>query len=310
MEKALFNDFREHEDMISVDEIEMVIFNKTAKGMKSEMTKTKAGKIIKILKGTVKSPMICSNEHLDESMNLSDSAGIAAVKVGCSQMNKNFLLEDFAQDKSIFTRPLSKECCLSARMDDCLLVGLGMLSIVKLETLNQKTIARRKLGRPRTTSPIHTFLKKIEKEMNRENLLENYLKEGHGKNFYQMFAHQIIRESDGIEHLAIIRVFRKDANNNVLGAIAYHPGYEIETLGSNEMENHEEFVASKDLAHDIIISYDNSNFKQFIANRNNGIGKECRESTETISYPHHCKCRVKAKIKIVKKNNVSKGRKF
>ena len=121
MEKALFNDFWENENKISTNEIEIVIFNRTVKGVKSEMTKTKTDKIIKTLRGNVKSLMACSNKHLDDLMNLTDSVGIVVVKVGCSPVNKNFLLDGFVKEKSIFTRSLSKDHFLSACMDDCLL---------------------------------------------------------------------------------------------------------------------------------------------------------------------------------------------
>ena len=89
-----------------------------------------------------------------------------------------------------------------------------MLNIVKLETLNQKIIARRKPGRPRTTSSTHSFLKNTKDDPNREKLLENYLNEGRGKNYCQLFAHQVTREPDGVEHLAVVRAFRKDNDND------------------------------------------------------------------------------------------------
>ena len=199
---------------------------------------------------------------------------------------------------------------MSACTDDCSLVGLDLLNIVKLETLNQKIVARRAPGRPRATSSIHQFLKRMKNDENREKLLENFLKQGHGKNFYQIFAHQIIRESEGAEYLAVIRAFQKDAKNNITGAIVYYPYCEITNENSSEIENHEDIIETKDLACDILISHDNSNFKPFVANRNDDIGKEFRGNEEGAFYPHYCKCRVKAKVETVKKNSENKGKKF
>ena len=138
MEKDSFHNFWEHEEKTSTADIQMMFFNKTEQGMKTEMTNAKCNKTTNILKGKIKTPIVCNDKHLNGMIELSDSAGIVAAKVGCSSENKNFLLDGFVKEKHICTRSLTKEYYLSACMDDCLLVGLDLLNIVKLETLNQK----------------------------------------------------------------------------------------------------------------------------------------------------------------------------
>ena len=97
------------------------------------MTKTKVSEIMNMLRGNVKTPVVHSENRMDSLIGLPDSTGIAAMKVGCSPENKNFLLDGFVKEKDIFASSLTKECCLSARMGDCLLVGFYLLNLVKLE---------------------------------------------------------------------------------------------------------------------------------------------------------------------------------
>ena len=146
--------------------------------------------------------------------------------------------------------------------------------------------------------------------MNREKLLEDFLNEGCGKNYDQMLVRQVMRESEDVEHLAVIRAFRKDLTGNAVGATVCCPCCEIKNLGTSETENYEELIASKGLAHDVAASDDDSNFKPLIPNGSNEIGKERRESAEVVNCPHCCKCRVKAKVGTAKKVSASKGRKF
>ena len=114
-----------------------------------------------------------------------------------------------------------------------------------------------------------------------------------------MFSYQVIRESDDCEYLAVIRAFKKNKNNNVIGAVVYHPHCEIKSNYSNEVENYEEFIPLKDLVHDILISNDNNNFVPFISNRNDFVGRKCRESDEENEQPAHCFCKLKAKKRAV-----------
>ena len=69
----------------------------------------------------------------------------------------------------------------------------------------------------------------------------------------------MIRESEGVGHLAVIREFQKDPKKCVTGSIFFHPCYEIENERNSETQNNEELIRTKDLTHDILISDENSN---------------------------------------------------
>ena len=109
MEKALLKDFWENENNVSTGEIEVVIFDKTAKGVAPEVASAKTNEAAKAWKGTAQSPGARSSKCLDGLMSLPDSVGVAVVKIGRSQESENFLLGGFVEDESIFSRSLSKE---------------------------------------------------------------------------------------------------------------------------------------------------------------------------------------------------------
>ena len=168
MEKALFHGFWEHEEKVSVKDINVVIFNNSVYGMKTEMTEKKADQIISMLNGDINIPQTCTDNFIKKMINLSDSFGIVAFKLGCSPINKNFLLDGFVKDKCVFSRSLTKEYFLSACIDNNMLVGAHFLKVVNLHQMNHKIITRRKPGRPQTTSSIHRYLNKVmleEKEL-------------------------------------------------------------------------------------------------------------------------------------------------
>ena len=173
---------------MSSEIIEIVAFNKSLEVTKSAMTASKAMKALQTLKGEIPIPKVCSDCYVKILILFSDSFGIVVVKLNYSLKNRNFLFCGLVECQNMWVRSLTKDFCLSGCIGTYTLVALDTLDHLKLTTLNQKIVTRRRIGRPQTTSSINRFLNQKKKYSNREQFLEAFLKREKGKNMCKNVA--------------------------------------------------------------------------------------------------------------------------
>ena len=310
-EPALFKGFFDNDPM-DVDSIDIVTFNKTTFGMKTAMDRKKVKKIIMTLTGKSNTPLRITKEHLLEIKKFTNSFGIVAVKIGCSDENNNKMLGNFMKIDgcNVWVRSLTKFFYINACVDSDSLVVLDYLDVMDLKFMSEKVIARRKYGRPKKTSSIQTHLNRNANSENKVELLVKFIKKDNHAALMEIFSYQVLRAYHGAYHPAVIHSYAYNHTGRIDGVIVWYPLCDVLSSDGKHVERSEEKLTINDLASDILESLKNNAFKPYLHNRNDPVGNMCRERTEEINQKY-CKCKLKAVIKITNTTkNGNRGKPF
>ena len=305
-EKSLFYEFFDSET-IDCSQIDIVLFNKTMNGMKKPMTSGKVGEILNCLLGKTRVKSIPTAKNISDAMRFGNSFGLVAVKVGCSESNKNELIGDFLKDPTlnVWIRSLTKYFFISTCVDCDSLLVLDLLGVLSLDDLIGKVHAKRKGGRQMKVNSIQTHISRTKSHRNRIDMLVEFMKKNNCSALLGIFSYQILRSYKGRYHTGVIHSFAHDSKGSINGVVIWYPMCNDETDSSNG--RCEEVISLQDLAHGIIDSDESNSFHPYLLNRNDAIGAEARDDPFAV----YCTCKLKAKIKTSGTNkNGNKGRLF
>ena len=305
-EPALFKGFFDAETK-DVSQLDIVIFNKTIHGMDKPLTQAKTSAMLKCLlgKGSVKSHP--TKTEIDFAIKFGNSFGVVAVKVGCSDENRNDLICSFATDPTInmWVRSITKCFYTSSCVDSDVLLVLDLLGTLSLEHLMEKVTARRKTGKPAKVNSIITFIRRHKTANNKVELLVEFMRKNNFASLLDIFSYQIMRSYNGRHHTSVIHSYAHDKRGKINGVVIWYPLCNHETPSGKERS--EEIISIDDLAFGIFESEKCNNFKPWIGNKNNQISSE---SAEEIG-ARYCKCKLKAAVKKTLSNKKgNKGKMF
>ena len=132
-----------------------MLFNKLADGMKTPMNNHKVSKIINLLGRVLPSSSTHDDKSIDNLMLFAESFRLVTICTNCCEENSNFLVKRITIENgmNVWVRSLSKQFHRSSCIDSDSLVSLHHLGVINLNDLNQKIIARRKVGVRRKHHP-------------------------------------------------------------------------------------------------------------------------------------------------------------